>query len=207
MDSTNIKYPGRDTLEALCQGLYQNAAEAWDDEVYDVLKFSKFSAFLLQIGQQNTSSLKKLRFDVDAALGYAGAPNVGWAIHAVTQLFKYHVPGLRQVKLCRNIRGYRDIRGWDEFEMGPFMQAYDILEDRGKESSHNDDIDLETYKSLFPKALPAVSRDQEEAMYKAVKDMVQEIPWLKQLSVDGFDEEESTHQKMKELQALVKTRR
>ena len=207
INSIGISYPGRDTLEALCQGLYQNAAETWGDESYDVLKYSEFAPFLLQIGQHNTGSLKRLRFDVHTAWEYADAPKAGWTMQAVTQLLKYHVPGLRQVKVCCSIRGCLYIRGWDEFERGPFIPAYDILKDRGKKSSHNNEPDLEAYRGLLPKALQIVRQEQEEVMYKAVRGMIQEITWLKQLSFAGFDEKESTHWKMKGLHALVKARR
>lgn len=202
-DSIGVSYPERDTLEALCQGLYQNAAEPWDGEVHGVFRCSEFAAFLLQIGQQNTASLKRLRFDVERASDNVGARRAGSAIQAITQVFKYHVPGLRQVKICRDVGGCRDVRSWDEFETGPSMPAYDILKNRGKESSNNNQPDFKAWRdSLLPE-----TPIQEEAMYTAVRDMVQEIPWLKQLSFAGFDEKDSTHQKMKELQALVKTRR
>lgn len=196
---SNPSYPGLQTLEALCQRIYQNPAGDWDDEFHGALDYSTFPIFLRTIGKQSTASLKKLIF---GAGEHADAQNAGWAIQVVTQLLKYHVPSLRQVKICR------DLGGWDEFEDGPFTPSYDISDDRRNESSHNNKFGSPFVSRYLAKnSLDAVRRKQEEAMYKAVTDMVQEITWLKQLSFDGFDEKEPTYQKMKELQALVRARR
>lgn len=59
----------------------------------------------------------------------------------------------------------------------------------------------------IPRIPRALRREEQEAMHEAVADMIQEITWLKQLSFAGFDKDVSAYEKMKKLQALVKTRR
>ena len=202
-------YSGWDrfNLEALWGDFYRHPGQPWDDDVYDVLKYSEFAIFLLRIGQQNTTNLKKLRFDIDDTWVSAFAQNSGRAIQTATPLFKYHLPGLRQLKIRRGPLIDSDIGGWDEFEDGPFTPTYANLEDGGKGSSHESGVDFGPSRVFRSAPPPTLRQEQEKAIYKAAVDMVQEITWLKHLSFAGFDEEDSTYQKMKELQALVKARR
>lgn len=53
----------------------------------------------------------------------------------------------------------------------------------------------------------SVRQKEYEAMYKAIAEMVQEIPWLKRLWFRGFDKRVPAYQKMEKLQKFVKTRR
>lgn len=210
LNSREISYPGRDTLDTACEDFYQIPAGRLDDEIYGVLRYSEFAAFLLQIGRHYTAYLKKLRFDGDAAWNLSDAQNADWAIQAVTQLSKYHIPGLRQFKICRDDRFRRDfgtVRGWDGFENSLFTPAYDILEEGGKKSGHNNGVDINDPGIYAPRPPLAIHRKQEEAILKAVTHMVQEITWLKQLSFAGSHQQSPSYQKMEELQALVEARR
>lgn len=131
----------------------------------------------------------------------ADCPKAGWFLQAITQLLKSYVPGVRQVKIRR---GTGD---WDEFEMGPFTPSHDTLDDGENKYSHNSRVSIVAPGNYRSKPPPEIRREQEEAMHRAIADMVQQITWLKLLSFAGFDEKDSTYQKMEELQALVKARR
>lgn len=127
----------------------------------------------------------------------------------VTHLLKHQVPAVRQVKICRYSDLYMPLQ-WDEFENGLFEPV-----DDGLEKVRHDTIfyvPLPAYEDLLPLSTYGRSDDylrqlEHKFLGLAIKVMVEEITWLKVLKVIGLDTEDPAHQKIEELQALVKARR
>lgn len=138
-----------------------------------------------------------------------------------TQLLKCHVPGVRQVKICRGLVDQ------DQYEKEPSKLVDDRLEGFGEnESDHttksqaqmsapkqteivsNDaDFDNQGTDGLYHPP-SAVRREEQEAMYKATADNygsrdylagTNELCWIR-LGCSGIEE-------MKQLEALFKARR
>ena len=304
----------KDNLEALCRDFYPNPEVHFIERPLRTPIYSILAVFLRQIGQQNAASLKTLMF-FTGMVNFSGcAQDAGQSIEVVTQILKFHVPGLGRVIICRGLTvcdglEYDHWELFDEGRTGVRDQEHDASQinvpraqtstsklieisithadsksetdtipdavtslakegsrefqidesteneqklpgsDVGKEGQtaelpatsnshageemendteseidwdhvpsddsgdetfpfawHTEDFDDEgTDGKLWPPL--ACRRAEQEAMQKAIADMVQEIIWLKQLSFAGFDEDDPAYQKMKDLQMLVKTRR
>lgn len=194
--------------------------KGWNETPTDALNSIIFAIFLRQIGQQNAASLKRLKFFVPEVYARTHTQLAGCAIQVFTQLLKCHVPGVRQVKICRGLVDQ------DQYEKEPAKLVDDGLEGFGENDSDHttksqaqmfapkqtemvsNDADFDdqgTDGHYHPPS--AVRREEQEAMYKATADMVQEITWLDQLSFAGFDQDVPAFEKMKQLEALVKVRR
>ena len=205
----------QNNFKASCQELYRNPVECWDDGSRSALNASSFAIFLRQIGQQNAASCRKLRFVAQNVHTDLDAHIIGSSIQLVTRLLECHVPGVRQVKISYN--GDH----WDRFEsahLEMFGKGSESFESQGnnnshpKKSAHEDsplptfwDFDEESQDELTNPLLDVRGKEQV-ATYRATFHMVQMIPWLKHLSVVGFDKDLPAYQKMKDLETLVRTR-
>lgn len=100
----------KDNLEALCREFHPNPAVPLIGRQFETPIFSILAVFLRQIGQRNAASLKMLMFFTEKQYYTSYAQKAGRAIKVVTQLLKYHVPGLGQVAICRGLSN------WDKFQ-------------------------------------------------------------------------------------------
>ena len=186
----------QERLEYLRRKLYQDPAELWGVNDQESLICSPFAVFLRQIGQRNAASLKRLKF-VGGINGRWADPmgqQAGAGIEVFTQLLKYHVPGARQVKICRGPDQ------WDEFEDGIFEPVEDVLEDEAASPVLWD---------IFPGCVPpllSARPDEQNVMCRAIEELVENVTWLKRLSVTGFGHDSPASRKIEELEAIVKAR-
>ena len=186
----------QERLEYLRRKLYQDPAELWGVNDHESLICSPFAVFLRQIGQRNAASLKRLKF-VGGINGRWIDPmgqQAGAGIEVFTQLLKHHVPGVRQVKICRGPDQ------WDEFEDGIFG-VEDVLEDEAVSPAPWD---------IFTGCVPSLHLarpDEQSVMCEAIEELVEKVTWLKRLSVTGFGHGSPASRKIEELEAIVKARR
>ncbi len=120
-----------------------------------------------------------------------------WAIHESTQLLKHHAPGICQVNVCRNVN-HRE-----ELEDGPFKlvnEAFEFISGWSMWDSEDEGED-----GLRPHA--TIRQLEQKAMYRGIEEMVEEISWLKDLTVTGFEKNNPARPKIEKLQAMVKSRR
>ena len=112
------------------------------------------------------------------------------AIRLYTKLLKLHVPGVRQVKICRHAFS------WDELEKTPF----ELVDDWPRNFIEwptllgSDDNGLDGGQD-GGRSLRSTRVEQEKAVCKAIVKLVQEITWLEHLSitaVTGKDPEQRT---------------
>ena len=117
-----------------------------------------------------------------------------WAIHEITQLLKHHAPGICQVNV-----NYRE-----ELEDGSFrlvnegFEFNSVWSEMGGSEEEGED-------GLRPYA--SIRHLEQNAMYKGIEEMVEEITWLKDLTVTGFEKRDPARPKIEKLQAMVKSRR
>ena len=115
----------------------------------------------------------------------------------VTNLVKCHAPGVRQMKICY------DLNHWDAFENG-------LFEPVDHEAKYCGTVDSIFHDDKFPPKLEkwcdVLRRTEQKTLYQAVGKMTQDITWLKQLRITGFEEERDVQQKIEEFQALIQAR-
>lgn len=195
-DLTNAVLSGGYRISSLCWELYQYPARCWRHGTCGVLYHSRFAMFLRQVGQGYAANLKRLTFfdlvPLHSWHSWHSWPEMhrqeDWLpIKVVAQLLKYHVPGVRQIQICRRCV---DI---DTFDYGSQESIACALE--------SDTISPKvhvSYRDYNDRILFTNSHQEEQSfMCKSLEGLVQEITWLQQLS----------HKKMEELQALVEARR
>ena len=163
-------------LEALCRALSPNPVALWTQGAARIPAHATFAVLLRQIGQQNAASLKKLMFITREAYYKKSTQEAGQTIQMVTQLLKARTPRLRWVAICRGVDS------WDKHEDAPM----------GSRGLSEIDEEEDGIPRIF-------RRKEQEAIHKAVADLVQEVTWLKQLSFAGFDKDVPAYEKMKEL--------
>ncbi|KAL9062218.1 MAG: hypothetical protein Q9161_009835 [Pseudevernia consocians] len=106
----------KDNLKVLCREFYPNPEVHLTETPLTTPIYSILAVFLRQIGQQNAASLKTLMFFTGIANFSAYAQDAGQSIEVVTQILKFHVPGLGQLVVCRGLTG-RDGRKYDHWEL------------------------------------------------------------------------------------------
>ena len=213
----------QERLEYLRRKLYQDPAELWGVNDHESLICSPFAVFLRQIGQRNAASLKRLKF-VGGINGRGIDPmgqQAGAGIEVFTQLLKYHVPGARQVKICRGPDQ------WDEFEDGIFevedgilevedgiLEVEHMLEDEAVSPALWDILEDEAVSPALwymctgcVPSLHLARPDEQIVMCRAIEELVEKVTWLKRLSVTGFGHDSPVSRKIEELEAIVKARR
>ncbi len=179
----------QDKLESFCRELYLNPA--------GYLERCPFAMFLRQIGQKNAASLRRLRFVGGGSWHFDYSSTMFWAFQEITRLLKHRAPGVCQVKICRDVT-YREELEDGSFELNKgseFSIGWTKMwgSEDGGEDGHR------------PHAM--IRRREQEAMYKAIEEMVEEITWLKDLTVTGFEKKDPARPKIENLQAMVKSRR
>ena len=195
---------GKYRLEISCRELYHNSDEVRFKNASRAVTQSTLAVFMRQIGRQNAASLNRLKVVIPRSQApspfLSRATEAAWTIDMTTQLLKHHAPRVRRLKIYF-ISGYRydgDCRNhWDDFEDGPFDTTSD-----GLKPSWDERFPLKP--CLAPRS-PFVY-EVEKIICQAIADMVQEITWLKQLRIAGFEEDDPHRQGIEDLQALVKNR-
>ena len=196
---------GKYRLETWCRELYHHTDEIWVEDPPGAMTQFTLAVFMRQIGRQNAASLSRLKVIIQRT--QAPSPFL-WrdtedisTIDMIRQLLKHHAPGVRHLKIyC--IPSYRydgDRRNhWDDFEDGPFETTSD-----GLKPSWDERFPLNP--RLGPRS--PVDYKAEKVFCQAIADMAQEITWLKQLRIAGFDEDGPNRQRVEDLRALLNDRR
>ena len=120
----------------------------------------------------------------------------------ITQLLKSHVPGAREVKICHD--PFQDPDHWDAFEDGIFEPVDEIMED-DPASPFAREIQLPS--ALGGNPLHFSTRETQDAMCRAMEEIVEKVTWLKRLRITGFGQESAASDKVEELEAMVNARR
>ena len=193
--------------ETFCRDIYQNPEKHWNEneKFLQALGILGFTSFVQQIGQQNTVSMKRLRFDhyLGFSTGLSWTTKAaqeatqcyGWAIEVITLLLKYHFSGIQQIKFCHGF--YTAPIHWDGFENGPFEPI---------ESDHLHAFNLQNQLDKYSSGERLLGAWQREIICKAIESMIEEVHWLQCLRITGLHDYDRICQRVEDLQTLVKSR-